>query len=103
MPQYENINIFGYLGGRGGGGRSSKIRLGPYWFTSTLSFILIYMSNMEAIWELFELKYKLWTIFFIVFGVIVGPYIKSRGTVGTKMSENADLITLETYVQQGKT
>ena len=39
---------------------------------------------------------------FIVFGVIVGPYIKSRGTVGTKMSENADLITLEIYVPQGK-
>ena len=31
---------------------------------------------------------------------MVGPYIKSRVTVGTKMSENADLITLETYVQQ---
>ena len=34
---------------------------------------------------------------------MVGPYIKSRGTVGTKMSANVDLITLETYVQQGKT
>ena len=32
---------------------------------------------------------------------MVGPYIKSRGTVGTKMSANADLIILETYVQQG--
>ena len=41
---------------RGGGG-ASIIRLGPSWFTSTLSFILIYMSNMEAIWlEPFELK-----------------------------------------------
>ena len=29
---------------------------------------------------------------------MVGPYIKSRGTVGTKMSANADLITRETYV-----
>ena len=28
-----------------------------------------------------------------------GPYIKSRGTRGTKMSENADLIRVETYVQ----
>ena len=35
---------------------ASIIRLGPYWFTSTLSFILIYMSNMEAIH--FELKYE---------------------------------------------
>ena len=29
-----------------------------------------------------------------------GPYIKSRGT---KMSAKADLITVETYVQQGQT
>ena len=29
---------------------------------------------------------------------MLGPYIKSRGT---KMSANADLITVETYVQQG--
>ena len=31
---------------------------------------------------------------------MLGPYIKSRGTKGTKMSANADLITVETYVQQ---
>ena len=31
---------------------------------------------------------------------MLGPYIKSRGTRGTKMSANADLITVETYVQQ---
>ena len=31
---------------------------------------------------------------------MLGPYIKSRGT---KMSANADLITGETYVQQGET
>ena len=34
---------------------------------------------------------------------MLGPYIKSRGTKGTKMSANADLITVETYVQQGET
>ena len=34
---------------------------------------------------------------------MLGPYIKSRDTGGTKMSANADLITVETYVQQGKT
>ena len=28
---------------------------------------------------------------------MLGPYIKSRGTRGTKMSANADLITVETY------
>ena len=30
---------------------------------------------------------------------MLGPYMKSRGTRGTKMSANADLITVETYVQ----
>ena len=32
------------------------------------------------------------------FGVMFGPYIKSRVTRGTKMSANADPITVETYV-----
>ena len=36
-------------------------------------------------------------LFFIFF------YVKSRGTGGTKMSENADFITVETYAQQEKT
>ena len=39
----------------------------------------------------------------IFFGVMLGPYIKSRGTRDTKMSAKADLITVETYVQQGET
>ena len=34
---------------------------------------------------------------------MLGPYIKSRGTRGTKMSANADLTTVETYVQQAET
>ena len=34
---------------------------------------------------------------------MLGPYIKSKGTRGTKMSANADLTTVETYVQQGET
>ena len=33
----------------------------------------------------------------------VGPLRKIQGYRGTKMSANADLITVETYVQQGKT
>ena len=33
---------------------------------------------------------------------MLGPYIKSRGTRGIKMSSNAALITMETYVQQGE-
>ena len=32
---------------------------------------------------------------------MLGPYIKSRGTGGTKMSAKAD--TVETYVKQVKT
>ena len=34
---------------------------------------------------------------------MLGPYIKSRGSRGTEISANADLITVETYVQQGET
>ena len=34
---------------------------------------------------------------------MLGPCIKSKGAGGTKMSENADLITVEAYVQEGKT
>ena len=30
-------------------------------------------------------------------GVMLGPYMKSRGTRGTKISANADLITVDTY------
>ena len=33
---------------------------------------------------------------------MLDPYMKSRGNRGTTMSANADLITVETYVQQGK-
>ena len=89
MPQYENINMFGYLGARGEGGECLKNKTGP---------ILIHIYPLLY----FNLhKYISWTKNVIVFGVMVGPYIKSRGTVGTKMSANADRITLETYVQQG--
>ena len=31
-------------------------------------------------------------------GVMLGPYIKSRGIMGTEMSANAAIITMETYV-----
>ena len=41
----ESINIFGYLGAWGGGG-ASILSLGPSWFTSTLSFNNILMSNI---------------------------------------------------------
>ena len=34
---------------------------------------------------------------------MLGLYIKSRSSRGTEMSANADIITVETYVQQGET
>ena len=34
---------------------------------------------------------------------MLGPYIKSRGSRGTEISANADLIIVEIYVQQGET
>ena len=45
---FENINMFEYL--RPGGGGVSIIRLDPSWFTSTLSLIIIYMSNIDSVW-----------------------------------------------------
>ena len=39
---------------------------------------------------------------FLFFGGAAGRYIKSMGTGDTKMSANADLITVETYVHKGK-
>ena len=96
----ENINIFGYLGAWGGGG-SFNNQTGPSWFTSILSFILIYMSKIEAIScydkNILILKIKKIKLnFFFFFGVMLGPYIKSRGTSATEMSSNAALITMET-------
>ena len=43
------------------------------------------------------------TLLFFFFRGPGGPYVKSRGIGGTKMSENADFITVETYTQQEKT
>ena len=36
--------------GPGGGGGASIIILGPSWFKYTLHLIIIYISNIEAIW-----------------------------------------------------
>ena len=43
----ETLTSLGAWGG--GGGESFNIQTGPSWFTSIPSFILIYMSNIEAI------------------------------------------------------
>ena len=39
---------------------------------------------------------------FLFFGGAAGRYIKSMGTGDTKMSANADFITVETHVHKGK-
>ena len=64
-----------------------------------------YRSNLiRTFWVKIKNMNKIKLIYnLIFFGVMLGPYIKSRGTRGTKMSANADLITVETYVQQGET
>ena len=67
----KNINLFGYSGAGGGG--ASIIRLGPSWFTSTLSFIYIYLSNMEGS--------NLISIFLIkIQNTVKLEYIKVQGT-----------------------
>ena len=58
MPQYENINMFGYLGaggGGGGGGEVLKNKTGPILVYIYFFFILIYMNtNYEQIMSLFS-------------------------------------------------
>ena len=93
--------------GPGGGGGGFNKQTGPILvhiyppFNNNLH--VKYRSNLiRTFWVKIKnmKKNKINLIFFS--GVMLGPYIKSRGTRGTKMSANADLITVETYVQQGK-
>ena len=91
----ENINIFGYLGAGGGGG-ASIIRLGPSWFTSTLSFILICMSNIEAIYDKNLLSFKIKINIFFFFLGHVGPLHKIQGYQGhqnVSPHRNGDICT----------
>ena len=83
------MNNFGYLGDPGNaGGRTSIIGLGLSLCASIISFMFIYMSNMEA------LLIKILNMKNMVFCRML--WAESRGT---KMPTNADLIILETYVQ----
>ena len=87
----ENINIFDYLGAPGGGGDFNN-QTGPI----LVHIYPLFNNNLHV-------KYRSNLIrTFILFGVMLGPYIKSRGTRCTEMSVDADLITVETYLQQGK-
>ena len=45
----ENINIFGYLGAGGGGGGGFNNQTGPILVHIYPLFIIIYMSNIEAL------------------------------------------------------
>ena len=100
-----SLVIWGGVGG-GGGVRASIIRLGPSWFTSTLSFILIYMSYMlsnliRTLWVKIKHMNKINKISF--FRGHVEPLHQIQGDRGTKMPANANLITVvEAYEQQGK-
>ena len=88
-------------GPRGGGGGCLNNQTGPILvhiyplFNNNLH--VKYRSNLIRTFRVKIIKKS----FF--FGVMLDPYIKSRGTRGTKMSANADLTTVETYVQQGET
>ena len=81
------------LGAWVGGGFNNQT--GPILVHIYPLFILIYMPNIEAIYDknLLNFKIKIKNKFFS------GPCIKSRGIRGTEMSANAALITMETYVQ----
>ena len=47
---WKTLTSVAIWGGGGGGGEDGfNNQTGPSWFTSILSFILIYMSNIEAI------------------------------------------------------
>ena len=100
--KHWHLWLFGSpVGGGGGGG--SIIRLGPSWFTSTIfnnNLHVKYRSNMIRTFG--EINFIFFGVMFFS-GSFLNPYIKSRGSRGTEMSENADLITVETYVQQGET
>ena len=93
-------------GGGGGGGFNNQtgpilVHIYPP-FNNSLH--VKYRSNLiRTFWVKIKNMKKIKLFFFFFFGVMLGPYIKSRGTRGTKMSANADLITVETYVQQGET
>ena len=88
--------------GPGGGGGLFNIQTGPILvhiyppFNNNLH--VKYRSNLiRTFWVKIKNMKK------IISGSCFCPYIKSRGTRGTKMSANADLITVETYLQQGET
>ena len=96
------------MGPRAGGGGGFNIQTGPILvhiyppFNNNLH--VKYRSNLiRTFWVKIKNMTKIKLINLIFFGVMLGPYIKSRRTRGTKMSANTDLITVETYVQQGET
>ena len=84
------------MGGRGGGGVFNN-QTGPI-----LVHIYPLLNNNVHVQYRSNLIRTLRVQIQFFFGVMLGPYIKSRGTRVTGMSANADLTTVETYVQQVK-
>ena len=79
-----SLAIWGPGGGGGGGKGSFNNQTGPFWFTSILSFILIYRSNIEAIswYDKNLLIFKINFYFFYFFRGHDGPLHKTQGYQG---------------------
>ena len=97
-----SLAIWGPGGGGGGGYNQTGPILVHIYPLFNNNLHVKYRSNLiRTFWvKIKKMKKKKKIIFF---GVMLGPCMKSRGTRGTKMSANADLTTVETYVQQGET
>ena len=81
---------------RGPGGNNQT---GPNWLTYLLIYINLHVkqgSNLIITFGVEIKNMKKNTFFVVFFGGPAGRYIKSMGTGDTKMSANADLITVET-------
>ena len=90
---------------RGGGGKGSfNNQTGPFWFTSILSFILIYMSNIEALswYDKNILIFKIKNIFYFFRGH-VGPLHKIQGYRGHRNVIKCSPHHNGDNVQQGET
>ena len=81
----KTLTSLAIWGGLVGGGGSFNNQNGPSWFTSILSFILIYMSNIEATYDMIKnlLISKINTFLFLYF--FFRGHV-TRGIRGTEMS-----------------
>ena len=100
----ENINIFHYLGARGGGNFNNQtgpilVHIYPLIY---INLHVQYGSNLRrTFWVIIKNMKKINTNF-IFFGVNLGPFVKSRGSGGTKCQKMQTSSQWRPYVQQGK-